>query len=48
MALVYVGVMILLAVSWVDVVYDASFPIFLGVIFCVFAGAMKIWRVVSR
>jgi len=48
MAVIYVGVMILLAVSGVDVVNDVDFPIFLGFVFCVFAGVMKIWRVVSR
>ena len=47
MALLYLGVMILL-VSGVDVVNDVDFTIFLGFVFCVFAGVMKIWRVVSR
>ena len=48
MALLYVGVMILLTLSGVDVVNDVNFPMFLGFMFSVFAGVMKIWRVVSR
>ncbi len=48
MALLYVGVMILLTLSGVDVVNDVNFPMFLGFIFSVFAGVMKIWRAVSR
>lgn len=48
MALLYLGVMILLVLSGVDVVNEVNFPIFIGSIFSVFAGVMKIWRVVSR
>ena len=48
MALLYLGVMILLAISGVDVVNDVNFPMFLGFIFSVFAGVLKVWRSVSR
>jgi len=48
MALLYVGLMMLLAVSGVDVVNDVTFPAFLGALFAIFAGVLKIWRSVSR
>lgn len=48
MACVYVLVMILLAISGVDVINDVQFAGYLGALFAVFAGLFRIWQQVSR
>ena len=47
MALLYLGVMMLLQMGGVDIINDVNFPAFVGSLFAVFAGVLKIWRVVS-
>ena len=48
MALLYLGVMILVQISGYDVVNDVNFPGYLGAVFAIVAGVIKIWREVSR
>ena len=48
MYLCYVLIMIMLAIAGVDVIGDASFPGYVGLLCAVVAGLLRVWREVSR